>query len=118
MSTRCNIICKIKREGDKKPQQFAVLYHHCDGYPDGVGYDMKERLESASDIKRRHAGSFINSMVKDPMDDYEITTDLHWDVEYVYTILFEPDKVTLSYHEVEDFGHPETGKEIIIKVFE
>ena len=121
MSTRCNIICKIKRAGEDA-QQFAVLYHHCDGYPDGVGYNLIERLEEASGIQRWHAGSFVTELVKDPYGDYEITTGLHLDVEYVYTILFEyvdgKPRVTLSYHEVEDFGNPEVGKEITMKIFE
>ena len=78
MSTRCNIIIQ---EINEKP---IILYHHHDGYPQGVGFDLHCRLEQFLD--NWHADDIANSLVKDLEDEYEITTDIHGDIEYLYVI--------------------------------
>lgn len=78
MSTRCNII--IKGMGS----QDIILYHHHDGYPQGVGYDLKTRLDKIQG--RWYKSDIANFLVKDADDEYEITTCIHTDIDYLYTI--------------------------------
>lgn len=77
MSTRAHI-----RIIDGKEQ--IQLYHHFDGYPEGVGADLKEFLEK----KNIWNGEIIaNELIKSKEDDgYEVTTCLHGDEEYIYVI--------------------------------
>jgi hypothetical protein len=77
MSTRCEVTV-IGRYGKVK------LYHHHDGYPEGVGFDLIERMSkyvSEIDFDR-----FVNDLVKDPNDEYEITQYNHADREYEYFV--------------------------------
>ena len=39
MSTRCNVVVVDVRTGDR-----TYLYHHCDGYPQGVGRELTSML--------------------------------------------------------------------------
>ena len=43
MSTRCNVIIK-EYDGN-----FFQLYHHHDGYPEGVGADLEEYIKQMDD---------------------------------------------------------------------
>lgn len=65
--------------------QVYKLYHHHDGYPEGVGVNLMSRAQ-----KRGKQGwcidSVVNSLVKDANDEYEITVYKHTDIEYVYFI--------------------------------
>lgn len=88
MSTRANI--RIT-EGDGQ----ILLYHHCDGYPEGVGKELKEFLKFykywdperiASDL-----ATMKNRYEKYP---YECAICLHGDEAYVYVI--DCDKKTLT----------------------
>ena len=78
MSTRCNVI--IKRKG----YQDIILYHHFDGYPQGVGYDLHCRLKKING--NWYECDIANNLVKDKEDDYEITSCIHGDIDYLYTI--------------------------------
>jgi len=42
MSTRANIF--IRNDYDDRDK--VILYHHCDGYPDGVGRDLRSILSN------------------------------------------------------------------------
>lgn len=97
MSTRSHIL--IKENG-----QEIKLYHHCDGYPEGVGADLKQFLKGfacwnadyiATDLVKgavqaqritgwKPDGDPIHGLTSD--DGYEITTGVHGDEEYVYVI--------------------------------
>jgi hypothetical protein len=81
MSTRCNIIVR-----DDKNQY--TLYHHRDGYPDGVGKDLYYKFKSwTQDSNKLSATKLVNKLLKDKEDDgYELTTGLHADIEYLYEI--------------------------------
>ena len=95
MSTRCNIIVK---DGNDR----IYLYHHHDGYPMGVGTELQRWLDERFKPQpyftpRWYAMSIATALVKGaPVypfdkegkkdDEYEITTGLHGDVEYVYVI--------------------------------
>lgn len=78
MSTRCNII--IKREGYND----IILYHHHDGYPQGVGYYLHSRLKKIKGWW--YECDIANNLVKDTKDEYEITSCIHGDIDYLYTI--------------------------------
>lgn len=80
MSTRCNIIIKWRR--DK-----ITLYHHHDGYPEGVGRDLKFYLSK----ERYWNDEYIaEALVKNKAglrdDEYKPSMGLHGDIEYVYEI--------------------------------
>lgn len=85
MSTRCNIIVK-DQFNDR-----IYLYHHFDGYPEGVGADLKKFFDQYQKWQIQQHGVFLaNKLVKNTagLDDegYEITTGLHGDIEYLYVI--------------------------------
>lgn len=86
MSTRCNII--IKDRGDRR----IYLYHHHDGYPEGVGSDLKKYLSQFQDWQFRQHGAwkFANDLVKNKAglddDKYEVSMGLHSDIDYCYVI--------------------------------
>ena len=85
MSTRCNIIIKDRRHR-------VILYHHHDGYPEGVGSDLKKYLSKFEDWQIRQHGRWeiANDLVKDKAglndDGYEVTMALHTDIDYCYVI--------------------------------
>lgn len=86
MSTRCNII--IKDRGDRR----IYLYHHHDGYPEGVGSDLKKYLSQFQDWQFRQHGAwkFANDLIKNKAglddDEYEVSMGLHSDIDYCYVI--------------------------------
>lgn len=80
MSTRCNIVVR-----DSKRQY--ILYHHHDGYPEGVGIDLWNRFSDKLGNTRYDAINVVNELLKDKEDDdYELTHGLHSDIEYLYEI--------------------------------
>ena len=82
MSTRCHI--RIK-EGEEQFQ----LYHHHDGYPEGVGAELKKYLATKNHNGSWYADEIANELVKGKLvadDEYEITSCIHGDEEYVYVI--------------------------------
>ena len=93
MSTRCNIIVKAK--GKK-----ITLYHHWDGYLEGVGQDLVNKFKNMFiDNNKCYWIHVVNMLVKDKTDDgYEISDGIHGDIEYLYTI--DTDKKTLKYQTV------------------
>ena len=91
MSTRC--VVRIKR-GDVGS---VDLYHHCDGYPDGVGVQLLETIERW--FEGRPSGHVMcsetladrlvkNQDAKLNDDGYRITLGKHGDLEYFYEIDF------------------------------
>ena len=86
MSTRATI--KIKR-GD----ELIRVYHHSDGYPEGVGVDLKNYLDGlknwipdriANHLVKNGLPNLYNSNVIDK--SYEVTISQHGDEEYGYLI--------------------------------
>ena len=90
MSTRANIRI-TQGEGQ------MLLYRHCDGYPEGVGSELKEYLE-----KRCRYGWYAENIARGlvTMKDeygsfpYEPAIGKHGDVEYVYVIDCDNQKLT------------------------
>ena len=74
MSTRATI--KIQ-EGHVE----RWLYHHCDGYPEGVGEDLDQLLNTE---KRWSIESIFYRLTED--EEYEPTKGQHGDEEYAYLI--------------------------------
>ena len=109
MSTRCCVQVKQTfgeaQDADKEVRS-VMLYHHHDGYPQGVGYDLWRRL-----IK--YTGSWdidwlVNHLIKDPEDEYEYTAFNHTDIEYLYVI--DCSAKTLKCYECEWVFQDEDGK--------
>ena len=76
MSTRCQIkVTYLKQE--------VLLYHHWDGYPEGVGFDLIRRQKK---LKSWDGNILINKLVKDTTDEYEIAYLIHTDLDYWYEI--------------------------------
>jgi len=79
MSTRSTIKIECGKE-------LIRLYHHCDGYPEGVGFELCEKLIEFKDENWYFNGEeFANKLVHEN-EDYEITTKVHGDEDYLYTI--------------------------------
>lgn len=89
MSTRCNI-----RIINKEWNESFMLYHHYDGYPSGVGMDLKHYLKTKEHLPYWSAMDFANELIKgvksemyEEVDNrYEITSSMHGDIEYLYVI--------------------------------
>lgn len=93
MSTRCQI--RIKDEF-----RSVDLYHHHDGYPEGVGADLKEYCSKLPNDKwsywsiRIIANDFLKGELKlehcdgtiEPDMGYELSFGFHTDIEYAYLI--------------------------------
>ena len=94
MGTRCNI--KIKTGNTT-----LWVYRHWDGYPAATGNDLATKLVNVKD-----ANEFINKLLND--DAYEITTEQHGDIEYLYTIKFEDSGVYFEVEEREGWGEETT----------
>ena len=74
MGTRCNI--KIET-GDTT----LWIYRHWDGYPAETGVDLATKL-----VHVKNANEFITKLIND--DAYEVTTEQHGDIEYLYNVTF------------------------------
>lgn len=94
MSTRCNILVKEKGYRD------IILYHHHDGYPEGVGADLLERFAELFSKKEYFIFAIVlaNKLIMDREDEYEVTNCIHGDIEYLYTI--DCSKREISYKQV------------------
>ncbi len=96
------------------------LYHHCDGYPEGVGFDLMNRFAKAFEDEKRDVdfNDVCNNLVKDQNDEYEITQYNHTDREYEYEI--DTTKKTIRCWKVDWSGigtdwKAEKGEEIDLK---
>lgn len=66
--------------------QKLKLYHHHDGYPEGVGYDLMNRFFDKIENANVDFDFVCNELVKDANDEYEITQYNHTDREYEYEV--------------------------------
>ena len=76
MATRCQIKVTYL-------QQSVLIYHHWDGYPEGVGFDLIKRQKN---LKTWNGNVITNALVKDLNDDYEVAYEVHTDLDYWYEI--------------------------------
>lgn len=112
MSTRCHIaICK--NENDQEDGVFKRLYHHCDGYPSGVGSELIKILRGCP---RPWTPESVQEYIANYDDEYRIIdSDVAWDQEYVYIIDCEKEELK-GYHKGFDksFDIRWPGDEIVI----
>lgn len=90
MSTRCHIV--VKQDGIER-----FLYHHCDGYPEGVGEDLVKILEKCPD----HDWETIFQYAFEYDCSYEEDFGIHGDEEYLYYIITNTEKATLMCFETD-----------------
>jgi len=98
MSTRCQI--GFYGEEGKLRDHIALLYKHCDGYPEGVLVPLMPFLKNFFKMRKgdmeyaaaRTLQMFMNQHPKDYLG-YGISSSLHWDIAYFYVVL--PDKVSV-----------------------
>ena len=84
MSTRCSVI--ISSNGCKS----KYLYHHCDGYPEGVGEELKKILLNNPNLNTpNEICDYINTVDS----AYEYSSGVHDDIEYLYTINIDSHKL-------------------------
>lgn len=88
MSTRCNIVIK-------KDDTCTYLYHHCDGYPSGVGAELERFFENNATVGMTPIGVY-NSLVFLYGDEYELCEGIHGDISYLYEICLDDSCVILS----------------------
>ena len=60
------------------------IYHHHDGYPEGVGAHLLEVFKTT----QATADDFVRALFKSD-GEYEVTFARWWDVEYLYIIDFD-----------------------------
>ena len=92
MGTRCNIRITY---GDTN----IWIYRHWDGYLSQTGKDVNDKLQNSrkknysmgdkEEAQRVNIVNFINSFLLD--NRYELTTDQHGDIEFLYHIKFSRD---------------------------
>ncbi len=108
MSTRAHI--RIIEGNDT-----FLLYHHHDGYPEGVGSDLKQFL---SQRRWWYADEIANDLIKgklDKDDEYEIASCLHGDEAYIYVINCDDRTLKCYGHNFdEDYETSVRSKEINI----
>ena len=90
MSTRCNVIVK---ENDSK---FFQLYHHYDGYPEGVGVDLENYIKEMDSEQLEDGKKFCDFLSNPSRDTYEYEgTNIHphGDIEYLYVVDISKQKI-------------------------
>lgn len=88
MSTRANIIISQTFGNSKKSKTiYIILYSHYDGYPSGVGSDLKNKLLKLARCKNNFGLNDVKDYIQSGNDfTYEITDSIHGDIEYLYLI--------------------------------
>lgn len=81
MSTRCNVIVR-----DLATESETVLYHHCDGYLSGVGFDLLDYVRRMIDLNIDRRCQDIACWLIEQNDGYEMTDGIHGDIEYLYIV--------------------------------
>lgn len=127
MSTRACIKIKekVRLNLDSKRLTNCVitLYHHSDGYPDGVGSDLKKYINDV--VSQWQCGwnsetiatELVRGCIKDsdgnPDMGYEVAICEHGDCEYGYEI--DCDKQTLTCYEL-DHGVKPWQEDAIVEI--
>lgn len=90
MSTRC--VLRVK----KGSRESVDIYHHYDGYPEGVGMELVSSLFKIFKEKQlgcMDAEYFVNKLVKNrglsqDDDGFSVTLSTHGDLEFFYELDF------------------------------
>jgi hypothetical protein len=107
MSTRC--VIKVKGKTST-----LDIYHHHDGYPEGVGAELQKALSDGLlariDAKEKniyfHGFEFpkVVQTILEISDEYKITDGIHSDIEYLYTLDLNENTLVCQKGYYEDFG--------------
>jgi|SRR5215472_5212864 len=86
MSTRTNIVVQYGTTN-------IFIYRHYDGYPGETGGDLVEKLRAHPKVEDFVAALLTERYEKqyyetEPKRTYELTTDLHGDIEWLYVVRF------------------------------
>ena len=130
MSTRACI--KVKQrvyltdadmEKKKLTEREIVLYHHSDGYPSGVGSDLKKYIDEVVSKRQYgwHAEEIATELVRGAIKDddgesdmgYECAICQHGDCQYGYEI--DCDAKTLKCYEL-DWDELEWKEENVVEI--
>lgn len=113
MSTRCNIIIT-----DDATEKRVQMYHHHDGYPEGVGADLKGFLSRWPGEKP--TADAIAAGLNAYSAEYEYDgpdTALHGDIEYLYIVDMDEYEFHLRCYSVTwDFKDDVTGSWDVMEV--
>lgn len=108
MSTRSNII--IKKNGQDS-QRF--VYHHCDGYFEGVGFEIRNNI--IPKYIKKYKEFSVNDLFVELTDydsQYQKTDAIHGDIEYLYILeVIEPDHLVFKCLDVPGFDKYDYEKE-------
>lgn len=88
--TRCNIVVNDSTDT-------LYIYHHCDGYPKGVGQQLIKYLQCNTPLR---AQDVLDGLVFMYGEEYEETSSVHGDIEYLYTIDIRNDRISLKCDDV------------------
>ena len=106
MSTRAQVRFATRETGQSFNQHpnaiHAQFYVHSDGYPEGLGLDIAEMIDS-----RKHIGAW----------EIEDLDTEHGDLDFIYYIWQAPGKETwISIFETNQMGYCETcGQDVLTK---
>lgn len=96
MSTRCHLIVKDNKNDER------YVYHHCDGYLEGVGKEIKEFTNSVYTPIEFTSDEFCKQ-IENWDDSYEYEdSGIHGDEEYIYTIDINFDLKTIKFSVEEE----------------
>ena len=111
MSTRCDIL--IKDYGIYEGRSWKVqtkLYHHHDGYPEGVGKFLIEevlpKLQNSNNISCDDISNFLIKHKED--NEFECTAYNHCDIEYRYVIDIPKKEIQCLEGHYTDWSSPKT----------
>ena len=95
MSTRAQVRFATREDGvsfSEHPDKIhAQFYVHHDGYPEGLGLDIAEMVDSC-----KHVGAW----------ELEHVQDVHTDLEYIYYIWSDYDKATwISIFKIDSYNN-------------
>lgn len=94
MSTRCNVRI-FQSESNNKPD--FILYHHNDGYPDGVGENLETFIRQNFPYCL-YSDYLANELLKWTEDEgYRIANEMSGDIDYYYDI-FCDERLIKCYH--------------------
>jgi len=100
MSTRCALVVRESNvwEPGRPYEEVLRLYRHCDGYPEGMGNDLKRICKSYFDESRRTSWSqwLVSELAKICSYEIEPKSTVHGDLEYLYRIDVEERKITVG----------------------
>lgn len=88
--TRCNIVVNDGTDT-------LYIYHHCDGYPKGVGQQLIKYLQCNTPLR---AQDVLDGLVFMYGEEYEETSGIHGDIGYLYTIDIRDDRISLKCDDV------------------